>query len=99
MHNYFQTKKGISIIKQQISENVEILQSIWHKINVQIVLFLDSRQEKQQHFHIVVQHKKISQLGELHNPEATYVRPTKEVYLFLFIFPFWRELHFDINIG
>jgi len=91
MHNYFQTKKGISIIsiiKQQISENVEILQSIWHKINVQIVLFLDSRQEKQQHFHIVVQHKKISQLGELHNPEATYVRPTKEVNLFLFIFPF-----------
>jgi len=45
MHNYFQTKKGISIIKQQISENVEILQSIWHKINVQIVLSLDSRQE------------------------------------------------------
>lgn len=67
---------------------MEILQSIWHKINVQIVLFLDSRQEKQHHFHIVVQHKEISQLGELHNPEATYVRPTKEVYLFLFIFPF-----------
>jgi hypothetical protein len=67
---------------------VEILQSIWHKINVQIVLFLDSRQEKHHHFHIVVQHKEISQLGELHNPEATYVRPTKEVYLFFFIFPF-----------
>jgi len=48
MHNYFQTKKGISIIsiiKQQISEFVEILQSILHKINVQIVLSLDSRQE------------------------------------------------------
>lgn len=67
---------------------MENLQSIWHKINVQIVLFLYSRQEKQHHFHIVVQHKEISQLGELHNPEATYVRPIEEVYLFLFTFPF-----------